>query len=443
MEESRFSRIALVLAIVGALHALLYLPLISPHTTADTQSYTDAAHAILRGSYSVPLRSPDITGLYLPKAAAGAYEHDTFRPPGYPLFLAAAGGGTSAVSKGFVFALQALLMGVAVWLLALVGRGAFGARVGLTAAAAYALDPYSKRYVALLVSEQLATALALATAYAAVRGWQSRSWRWWTVSGALAAALTLTRPLLALAIPLLALGALLTVRPLRGGAVAAAASLGAALVLLAPWVTWNAAVTGKATLSTSGEGVNLLLAAHGEGLHRTLAEVLRDPVYERDFLSVRRFAPTAAQLRSDKDEHGRYLARADSELRRLAEQEYRRRLAHEPATVLGEVAYRGYFLWMAHEDWYQPRHGALLLLLQLVDWIVLALAGLGTVLALARAGPGRGIAIFVLAFTALNAIHHVEARYAIPVRGLYLALAALGAVQLAARARDAGRAPEG
>ncbi len=435
VEETRFRRIALALAIAGILHALLYLPLISPHGTADTESYTDAAHAILRGSYSVPLRNPDITGLYLPKAAAGAYEHDTFRPPGYPLFLAAAGGGTSAVSKGFLFALQSLLVGVAVWLLALVARLAFGARAGLAAAALYTLDPYSKRYAALVLSEQLAAALALATAYAAVRAWRSGSPRWWVAAGAAAAALTLTRPLLALAIPLLALGALLTVRPLRRGTLAAAGSLAAALVLLAPWVGWNAAVTGKTTLSTSGEGVNLLLASHGEGLHRTTAEVARDPAYERDFHSVRRFAPNAAEIRRDKDAHGRYLARADSELRRFAEQEYRHRLAHEPATVVGEVVYRGYFLWMAHEDWYQPRRGALLFLLRAVDWGVLALAAAGALLALARAGPGRGLVIFLLAFTALNALHHVEARYAIPVRGLYLALCALPIVHLAERKR--------
>ncbi len=433
MDERRFRRAALALALVGTLHALVYLPLISPHGTADTQSYTDAAHAILRGSYSVPLRSPDITGLYLPKAAAGAYEHETFRSPGYPLALAAVGGGTSDLSRGFAFALQALLMGVSVWLLALVARSASGPRVGLAAAALYALDPYSKRYVSLVLSEIAATALVLLTAYAAVRGWRDRSWRWWAAAGLASGALTLTRPLLALAVPFVALGALVTLRPLRTGLVAAAASLAAALVLVMPWVGWNAAITGHATLSTSGEGWNLLLAAHGEGLHRPFAEVIRDPEYLRDRLSVRRFAPSVTELRTDKDAHGRYLARADSEQRRLAQDEYRERLAHEPHQVVGEVLYRAYFLWMAHEDWYQPGSGVILFLLRLVDWAVLAFAAAGCALALLRAGPARGLAVFLLVFTALNALHHVEARYAIPVRGLYLAFAALAGLTVAER----------
>jgi 4-amino-4-deoxy-L-arabinose transferase-like glycosyltransferase len=433
VDEKRFRRVALALAAAGTLHALVYLPLISPHSTADTQSYTDAAHAILRASYSVPLRSPDITGLYLPKAAEGAYEHDTFRSPGYPLVLAATGGGTSDVSRGFLFALQALLMGVSVWLLALVARGAFGARAGLAAAAIYALDPYSKRYVALVLSEATATVLALATAYAVVRAWRGRSARWWAAAGLAAGALTLTRPLLALAVPLVALGALVTLRPLRTAFAGAAAALAAALVLVMPWVGWNAAVTGKFSLSTSGEGWNLLLAAHGEGLHRTLADVIRDPEYRRDYLSVRRFAPSAEELRRDKDAHSRYLARADAELRNLAEDEYGHRLRSEPASVLGEIAYRSYFLWMAHEDWYQPDSGFILFVLRLADWIVLAFAAAGCALALARSGPGRAIAAFLLLFTAVNALHHVEARYAIPVRGLYLALAALAGVALAKR----------
>ena len=421
MEDGRFRRWALVLAVVGALHAALYLPIVSPHETYDTPSYTEAAHALLHGGYSTPLPAIDITAYRIPQAAQGALERDTFRSPGYPLFLALLGGGVSDVSRASVFAFQTLLMGLAVWLVAAAARAAFGARVALAGAAAYALDPWSKRYAALILSEQLATALACGAVLCAVVAWRRRSLGSWTVCGLLCAALTLTRPAFALAIPLVALAALLTLRRWT-----ALAPLAASLALLAPWVAWEADVTGRLTLGSFGEGWNLLLAAHGEGVGRTLKEIQRDVDYQRDFVAPHRFAPSAQELLRNPDAHGRYLARADADLRDRASDLYRERLRDEPHEVLGEGLYRAYFLWNAHEDWYQPGSGALLFGMRLLDWLLLALAVVGAVAALTRAGPARGIAAFLLAFTALNAVHHVEARYAMPLRGLYLTLAALG-----------------
>ncbi|MDX6483533.1 MAG: hypothetical protein QOE95_1304, partial [Gaiellaceae bacterium] len=77
-----------------------------------------------------------------------------------------------------------------------------------------------------------------------------------------------------------------------------------------------------------------------------------------------------------------------------------------------------------HEDWIQPSW--LVPPLKVADWLALALAGLGIALGLRRDGATRALALFLLTFTALNALHHVEARYAIPVRSLYLAFVALG-----------------
>ena len=436
MDEARFRRLVLAVALAGVLHGLVYLPFVRPHRTDDTQSYTDAAHAILHGRYATPLPPIDITTLRIPEEAQGALANDTFRTPGYPLVLAAAGGGTSAASEAVVFSLQAALMGLSVLLLALTARQVAGPRVGLAAAALYALDPFSKRYVGLVLSETLAGALTLLTAYLAVRAWKDASTRLWAGAGLAAGALVLTRPLLAPAVALVGLGAVLAPGVPRLRLTRAVAALATAAALLVPWVGWHTAVTGKASLSSFGEGWNLLLAAHGEGPSRTFADVFHDRAFLTDFLSVHRFAPTAAELRSDRDAHGRYLARADAEQRRLAEDRYRERLGDEPLTVAAEVGYRGYFLWMAHEDWYQPGSGVGLLLLRLADWAVLGLALLGAGFALVRGpGPARGIVLFLLVFTAVNALHHVEARYSIPVRGLYLALAAATALRLAGQVR--------
>src|SRR5205807_951002 len=103
------------------------------------------------------------------------------------------------------------------------------------------------------------------------------------------------------------------------------------------------------------------------------------------------FAPSAAELRRNPEAHPHYLARADAEQRRLAEHLYWKRLRHEPFTVLGEVAYRGYFLWMAHEDWVQPRWFRPVL--RAADWLTLALAALGVALAIRLGGAGRALAL--------------------------------------------------
>jgi hypothetical protein len=179
-------------------------------------------------------------------------------------------------------------------------------------------------------------------------------------------------------------------------------------------------------MSSFGEGWNLLLAAHGEGLSRTYTDLSTDPSYVRDFTGVRRLAPSADKLLKDPNAHARYLVRADAEQRRLALHLYRTRLAHDPGQVLWESVYRAYFLWMAHEDWYQPSSRPALDVLKAIDWLVLGLALVGSFLWFRAGGAARAIVVFLLVFTAINALHHVEARYAIPVRGLELALAVCG-----------------
>jgi 4-amino-4-deoxy-L-arabinose transferase-like glycosyltransferase len=410
-----FTTAVLALGVVGALHGLIYVPFAGPRL-GDSPGYEAAAHAIRHGGYTTPLPDVDVTGLPIPASAQGAPERQTYRTPGYPLLLAAAdyGGARPLV----LIVVQALLTGFGVILVALTARRLWSGRAGLLAGALAAVDPFPKHYVPRVLSEALAGFLVAATAYAFVRAWQERAPAWWALTGLATATLTLTRPLFVLAVPLVLLAALLR-RSWRGALTCAAACA----VLLAPWLAWEGDVTGRVTMASFGEGWNLLLAAHGEGLHRTAVEVERSPAYVRDFDSVHRFAPSAAALRTDPEAHPHYLARADAEQRRLAEHLYWKRLRHEPLTVLGEVVYRGYFLWMAHEDWVQPR--GFVWLLRAADWLVLALAAVGAALAFRLGGAGRALALFLVLFTLVNAVHHVEARYAMPVRGLYVAFVAL------------------
>jgi 4-amino-4-deoxy-L-arabinose transferase-like glycosyltransferase len=418
--ERRFRAAACVLGVVAALHGLLYVPF-AGHRLGDTESYVVAAKALLDGSYTTPLPHVDVTGLRIPASAARSPERQTYRTPGYPLLLAATGGGGPGGPTDAIIAVQALLAGLTTFVLVFAFRRLWSERFALFAGAISALDPFPKHYVTRILSEVLAGFLVAVTAYAFVRAWQERSARWWAATGTAAAALTLTRPLFVLAIPLLALAALPRPRLL-------AAVLAGSALLLVPWLGWTTAVTGRPALSSFGEGWNLLLAAHGEGLHHTAVQIERSASYQRDFASVHRFAPTVRELRTNPDAHPRYLVKADSEQRQLAEDLYGHRLAHEPWQVAWEVIYRSYFLWEAHEDWVQP--GWLLPFLRALDWISLVLAAVGGWFALRAGGAARALAVFLLVFTFVNGLHHVEARYAMPVRGLFLAFAALALSQL-------------
>ena len=421
----RFGLAALVLGVVGGVHGLVYVPYAGP-VLGDTPGYVAAAKAIRAGGYSTPLPDVDITGLHIPDSAQGAPERQSYRTPGFPLLLAATGWGSPG-RPWVLYVVQAILTGIGVALIALTARRLWGERAGLLAGALAALDPYPKHYVPRILSEALAGFLVALAAYALVRAWQRRSPWWWAGAGAATSALTLTRPLFGLAVPLVLLAAL--VAPWR----AAVACVAACALLLGPWLAWEGDVAGKVTFSSFGEGWNLLIAAHGEGLHHTAVEIENEPSYKRDFISVQRFAPSAEALRRNPEAHPHYLARADAEQRHLAWRLYRRRLGDEPLTILGEVVYRGYFLWMAHEDWVQPR--GVVWLLRAADWLVLALAAAGAGIAARRGGPGRGLALFLVLFTLVNAVHHVEARYAMPVRGLYVAFVALALLALADRER--------
>jgi hypothetical protein len=423
-------------------HGLAYAPVVSKHVVTDSWTYTAAGSAIDHGSYSTPLKAGfyytypvgffDLTGAQFPPRTWSAPERQAFRPPGYPLLLALVGGGAGGVSEAAAIVLQALLFGAGAWLLALTVRRWWGARLAVAAALVYALDPYSKHYVPLLLSEVLAGFLALAAAYAFTRAWQESTAAWWAGLGALVAALTLVRAVFVVALPLALLAALLR----RGRARHAAAVGLCAAALLVPWLAWTDSVEGKPVLANWGEGYNLLLAANGEGLGHPASEVEGERGFTRELAAARRSAPGSGALRRDPRAHPRYLLRADERLRAAARRLYAHRLEHEPLEVAWEVAYRSYFLWNAHEDWYQPR-GLPLLAMRVLDWIVIVLGLAGAAVAVVRGGAPRGVVAFLALYTLVLGAHHVEARFAMPLRGLLLALAtyAVATAYGAARAR--------
>ena len=435
LRRPSFRRSALILAALAALHGLVYVPLVDTNEKTDTWSYVASANAILDGSYSTPLKAGfyfvygdgwfDITGARIDESAWDEPERQVFRPPGYPAYLAlfgedkVIGGDHTAALIG-----HALLFGIGAYLLILTVRRWWGENIALLGGLFYAIDPWSKHYVALVLSETLAGTVALALLYVFTRAWELPTSARWLGAGALAAALSLVRAVFVFTPALLVLAALVRRGTTRERLTRAAATAAASAVLLVPWLAWTHNVVGGATMSVWGEGYNLVLAASGEGHGTTAGDVEADPAFQARMDRIRAQVPSARELAADPKAHPRYLSSADEQVRDDAYQLYRERLADEPLDVLWDDLYRMWFLWNAHEDWYQPA-GAALLPFRALDAALILLALIGAAIAVARGGAGRAAVAFLAAYTLVLGTHHVEARFAIPLRGVFLSLVAL------------------
>jgi 4-amino-4-deoxy-L-arabinose transferase-like glycosyltransferase len=436
----RRERALVLLSLLAVAHGLLYAPA-TRRVTHDSVTYIAAAQALEHGGYATPLAAEafpatggtehpgatvDLTDHILPAGSLGEDEDQAWRSPSYPAFVALLGGGGSALSRDLVVLVQALLFGVATFLVGLTARRLWGRNAGLLAAALVALDPFTKRYVSLVLSETLALVLCAALAYGVVRAWDGARSRTWLWIGAIAGLLVLTRPGL-LPLPLVAAAVALILPGDRLRRTAAA--LGAFLLLVGPWLVWTNHATGSPTLAGYGEGVNLLVGARGQTSNRAPSTVAVSKEFLADVHAIHVRFPTAAELRSDRTAHPHYLAAYDAAVRNRALRVYRERLADEPGAVLGEIADRAQFVWSAHHDWYQPG-GGLQSLLALADWATIALALAGIALAWRPTPAARPIAAALLLFTAIIALHQVEARFTIPLRPLELMFVAYALLRL-------------
>ena len=138
------------------------LPLVSTNDETDSWSYLASANAIREGSYSTPLKAGfyfvftegwyDITGARIPERAWQSPERQVFRPPGYPLYVSVFGKRTVFAGDHLPVLLgQGVLFGLGAWLLILTVRRWWGQGLGLLAGLVYAIDPWSKHYVPLVL----------------------------------------------------------------------------------------------------------------------------------------------------------------------------------------------------------------------------------------------------------------------------------------------------
>jgi hypothetical protein len=453
VSERRFRRLLLLAGAVGALHALVYAPVVAARVK-DSDVYVAAAKALLHGSYTTPLRVTnlyaddgavaDLTNRPLPRAAWDAPERQTVRTPGYPLFLAALGGGDGRISEALVVLAQALLLGGASILLGLAFRPLAGERAALLGAWLYALDPWSRHHAALVLTETLAAFLVAVLVLAFVRAWRSPSLARWLAAGAVAGAATLVRPVLSLSVILVGLAALARPGSPRQRFVAGAAVGLAAFVVLGPWLAWTRSVVGRPVLTSLSQGTSMLFATYGDGPGDAYRRIVADPAYQRDADAPHRFAPTTRELLRDPTAHPRYLLRADDEYRRLARQRYRERLSDDPVGTAADYGYRFWTLFQAQRDWGELEvrlPEPLRVATRAVNVVAVLLAAVGAVLLARRRGAALAIVLYVGVFAAASAVFHVEARYGMPLRGVVLCFAGVAVASLAARRRATVGAP--
>jgi hypothetical protein len=237
LADTRPSPAALA-AIAGvALAARLAWLLVSPPDTAElTNPLADA------GDYHVLATSlMEGTGFAGPTGAPTA-----FRPPVYPLFLAAVYtlfGVGNLMAVGLV---QCVLGALSAVLVAVIGwRAGLGRGAALLAGLGAAVYPPFVFQAAQLLTEELARGQVLLAVLAIVEAWR-RGGAWWLLAGFAAGLATLNKSVLAAAMPALAVVALAApaVRPSRRLVAAALLAIGAAGALL-PWTIRNAAVSGR------------------------------------------------------------------------------------------------------------------------------------------------------------------------------------------------------
>ena len=213
---------------------------------------------------SSPLYSDEIDYVALGKsvAAGEGYRADghptAYRPPGYPLFLAASFK-TFGDSLYPPRAAQVLADLLSCYLVYALGKRLFSERVGIAASAVFALFPAQILYVPHLMTETIFTTLFLL--YLFLCTGRTASVKADLLAGIVIGAATLVRPTILLLPAAVFAARIFGGWTRRDNIRSIAITLASALVVLSPWLIRNAVTLGRPTLTTS-TGVNFWIGAH-------------------------------------------------------------------------------------------------------------------------------------------------------------------------------------
>jgi 4-amino-4-deoxy-L-arabinose transferase-like glycosyltransferase len=369
-------------------------------------------------------------GAYLELAtglAEGRGYEGTFRPPGYPAFMAfwlAIGAGTLGVRLA-----QVALSAWSTILMYGLGRRMAGERAGRVAALIFAFDPVLVAFSHRLWSETLFLTILLLAAELLTRDPERTDWRRWALIGALLGLGSLVRPMLVTFLPFLALwfawGAWREwragSRPAAGLALGRFAVIaGCCMLVILPWTFRNTRVTNTVVLIDSNGPFNFLVGSQPEATFVDKDDRWSDRYGVVDGQAYTRLvAVDAARAQSLAMEQGWANVRAD------------------PVRFLAKSAWEAGHLWtldsflLRHlrNDWYGkglPRWiTPAVTTVAALFWAALALAGLaGLFLLLDQPQARLGILLAVQA-TVLFGATYALSRYGVPLRPM-LALGAAG-----------------
>jgi 4-amino-4-deoxy-L-arabinose transferase-like glycosyltransferase len=182
------------------------------------------------------------------------------RPPLYPFFVSGIYAIAGVENFQAVRLVQALLSLVNVWLLYWLGRDAFSHRVGLWAAGLYAFYPTALGFNNLILTEVLFTLLLTAASYGVVLYFQRERSGYLALSGILLGLAALTRSVVWLSPPFLAVFVILTGRRSLMHRTGGAVLLVLAFALtIAPWAVRNSCLEKTfITIDTMG-GRNFMM----------------------------------------------------------------------------------------------------------------------------------------------------------------------------------------
>jgi hypothetical protein len=247
--------------------------------TGDTESYLAPAYELARGmGFDLTLK----------------------RTPAYPAFLALVISGWSEDLRSLMLAQH--LLGVLTAVLTFVlGRLTFGWLVGLVAGLLTAVNG------ALLIAEHTVMTEALFVplvvgSLAALAG-ALHAHRWWPylAAGALMGAATLTRPVAQILLPLAPIAILVAERNLRAKIRYSALALGAAVLVLAPWMIRSASEHDSPTVGSLGQTLVGRTARHDRG-----AFLYYDPaIHDSDPDGARLHARQVLQEAADRGSSGK------------------------------------------------------------------------------------------------------------------------------------------
>jgi 4-amino-4-deoxy-L-arabinose transferase-like glycosyltransferase len=343
-----------------------------------------------------------------------------YRPPLYPLILAAAVRGNQLTP--LAVALLHVLLGVlTVDLVFQLGQAWHSAGAGAIAALLTACDPILLNQSAVVMTETLATFLAALALYCLTHWGRRPSYFLAILSGSALALTALCRPTFFLWLGAVLAMLLVTARSRRTRS-ETLVCLFTVVVILSPWATRNWLVFGRPILATTHSGYTLWLA-NNEDWYRYLGEPHGTDVWDSRDLDDR-YRQVRAALQNELQED------------RWARQQALATIREHPGTFLYACLVRVGSLWglVPHRLSPDESRARSLSRYAVGVWYAvlfgLALWGLGCVGVQLRSRPWLWGVLLVLTFTAVHTVYWTNLRMRAPLMPLVGIASAVGLLRL-------------